>query len=131
MHNSLGEFAAITVVFLMFAIPAFFLVGKEKGRAIAPPIQLHELRGQMALSGTRIWNVTILRRSGYAQDGWDFHGNAVAALQTAESKMRQASLTDFVIRSNNQMKFEVRAYYESSGKRRTGKYIGGFVITPV
>lgn len=83
MHNSLGEFAAITVVFLMFAIPAFLIVGKEKSPVIAPPVPLHELRAQMALSGTRIWNVTILRRSGYAQDGWDFHGSAVSALQTA------------------------------------------------
>lgn len=84
----------------------------------------------MALSGTRTWNVTILRRSGYAQDGWDFHGNALGALQTAEAKMRQAGLNDFTIQSNNKLKFEVRAYFESSGKRRTGKYVGGFVITP-
>jgi hypothetical protein len=130
MHNSLVEFAVITAVFLTIAIPAFLLVGKEKSRTIAPPVSLHELRAQMALNGTRTWNVTILRRSGYAQDGWDFHGSAVAALQTAESKMRPAGLSDFMIRSNSQTKFEVRAYYESTGKRRTGKYIGGFVITP-
>jgi hypothetical protein len=128
MERTLLELLAITGLFLILAVPAYLIFGEDNQGPQEPPVGLSQLQTHMVLQGTGQWEVTILRRSGYVHDAWVFTGTAIGALQTAQQKMRQARIEECAIRSNTTSKFEVRAYYESTGKRRTGKYVGGFVI---
>lgn len=128
MESTLLELLVIIGLFLILAIPAYLIFGDDSQGPGEPPISLAQLQTYMVLQGTGQWEVTILRRSGYVHDAWVFTGTAVGALQTAQQKMRQARIEECSIRSNTASKFEVRAYYESTGRRRTGKYIGGFVV---
>ncbi|MBI1404281.1 MAG: hypothetical protein GC147_13860 [Porphyrobacter sp.] len=128
MENTLLELLIITGIFLALAIPAYLIFGEIESGPSEPPVPLSRLQSVMALQGTKAWSVTIVRRSGYIHDAWTYTGTALGALQTAQQKMRQAKLEDFAIRANTPHRFEVTAYFESAGRRRTGKYIGGFVI---
>ena len=130
MGDSFLELLAISAVFLIVSIPAYLLFGDQSDRPSEPPVTLHNLSSVMLLSGNGAWRITIVRRSGYVHDAWEFQGSASSALQTALQKMRQARINDFSILTNSASKFEARAYYESTGRRRTGKYVGGFIITP-
>lgn len=128
MERTFLELLVITGLFLILAVPAYLLFGEDNQGPQEPPVSLSQIQTHMVLQGTGQWEVTILRRSGYVHDAWVFTGTALGALQTAQQKMRQARIEECAIRSNTASKFEVRAYYESTGKRRTGKYVGGFVI---
>jgi hypothetical protein len=57
-------------------------------------------------------------------------GSRNSALNSALEKMRSARIDVVEVVCNRSDRFEVRAFYDSTGARRTGKYIGGFVITP-
>ena len=131
MEKTLVELLVITGLFLILAIPAYLAFGEDSQGPQEPPISLSDLPSHMVMQGNGQWEVTILRRSGYGHDAWVFTGSAVGALHTAQQKMRQARIEECAIRANSASRFDVRAYYESIGKRRTGKYVGGFVISRV
>lgn len=122
------EFLIMTGVFLALTIPAYLLIGDHETRSFDGPYHLSQLASQMKLSGEGVWDVTILRRSGYVHDAWQYTGSATAALQTGVQKMRQARQEEVAITINSESKFAITAFYESTGARRTGKYIGGFEI---
>ena len=84
----------------------------------------------MLLSESGNWNVSIVRRSGYDHAVWRVPGSRYAALDLAISKLRQARIDMVEVVCNTPNKLEVRAFYDSTGSRRTGKYVGGFIIVP-
>lgn len=126
----MGEFVIMTGLLFAMAIPAYLMFGEQSGPQLDGPHGLSSLATLMKLTGEGIWDATIERRSGYVHDGWQFTGSAYGALQTALQKLRQARMEQVAISCNDEKRFRVIAYYESTGNRRTGKYVGGFVITP-
>lgn len=94
------------------------------------PVAIHELRSRIALKDAYSWNITITRRSGYVSSVRTISGQKIAALDFAVGKLQQARIHMVEIVTNESHKFEVRAFYESAGHRRTGKYVGGFFIAP-
>ncbi len=131
MNDYIPAFLAVIGLLLFFSIPAYLEFGEHDLTEPSEHLHVSELASRMSLSGSGAWEVTILRRSGYVHDAWEYHGTAIGALQTAQQKLRQASLEMHCVRANSAEKFEAIAAYESAGARRTGKYIGGFVITPL
>ena len=99
--------------------------GDEKAQH---PVTTSTLRDQSNLMGEGRWLVTITRRSGYVHDEWETYGTAKNAIDSAVAKLHQARIYEVAIRVNKPNKLDVAAFYESTGRRRTGKYIGGFVI---
>jgi hypothetical protein len=122
------EFLVMTGIFLAMAIPAYLMFGEQSENQFDGPHSLSSLASLMKLTGDGDWEVTIERRSGYVHDAWKFTGSANGALQTALQKLRQARVEEVAITCNDERRFRVKAYFDSPGLRRTGKYVGGFVV---
>ena len=119
-------------LFIVFAFAIFLGVvqmNAEEDNRNATPIALNQLISLAKLGGHQKWSVTIVRRSGFVHDAWTITGSAQNAIDSATVKMRQAKIFDVRIRENTSTKFDVLAFYDSAGNRRTGKYVGGFIIT--
>ena len=120
----------VIVVIIAIALQFVFMAGEEdeKNRQATP---VSHLRDMLELTDNSMWSVTIMRRSGYVQSAWHVPGSRYNALDLALEKMRSARIDMVEVVCNKSDKFEARAFYGSTGARRTGKYIGGIVITPV
>jgi hypothetical protein len=124
-----------SIIILLMVIGAGIFFGilqmqSEAETANRKPIAANSLRSSAKLEGERNWLVTIKRRSGYVHEAWTIFGNARSAIDSAVSKLQQARIYDVHVRSDTKEKLDVIAFYESTGSRRTGKYVGGFVIEP-
>lgn len=62
---------------------------------------------------------------------WNVTGNREAAMNLAISKLKKARIETVAMVRNEPTWMEVAAYYESGGQRRTGQYVGGFVVKPL
>lgn len=118
----------ITVI-LAVVIGIYFEIAKEEHKNRVPTPVSH-LASLFQLGDGDNWSVTITRRSGYESSAWAVPNSKYHALDFAIGKLRQARIDVVEIVTNTPNKLEVRAFYDSTGSRRTGKYIGGFVITP-
>lgn len=123
--------SAIVILLLVIVVSAFFgivqLIGDEETKT-RRPLSLEALANAAMLEGNHEWAVNIIRRSGYVHSSWAMQGSAFSAIAFANSKLRQAKIYDVSIKVNAVDRLEVIAFYESQGARRTGKYVGGFVI---
>ena len=115
---------------ILAVVLAVVLSTAEENSANIIPFGLSGLEAAMQLTAANNWEIAIMRRSGYVHSGWSIAGTRREALNFAIAKLRKARIDTVSIVRNDTLIFEVRAYYESSGSRRTGKYVGGFVITP-
>lgn len=124
--------SAIGLVFvgILAVVLAIVLSTAEENSASIIPYELSGLEAIMQLTAANNWEIAIMRRSGYVYSGWTIAGTRREALNFSISKLRKARIDTVSIVRNETQVFEVRAYYESAGSRRTGKYVGGFVITP-
>lgn len=52
-------------------------------------------------------------------------------MNLAISKLKKARIETVAMVRNEPTWMEVAAYYESGGQRRTGQYVGGFVVKPL
>ena len=126
VENAIGlVFVGILAVGL-----AVVLSTVEENSASIVPYDISGLEVAMQLTYANNWEISIMRRSGYLPSGWTVAGTRREALNFATSKLRKARIDTVSIVRNETKVFEVRAYYESAGSRRTGKYVGGFVIAP-
>jgi hypothetical protein len=123
-------FLLIVVFFVAIFLGVVQLQSEEELKNLKPT-STSELPSLAQLSGTAKWTVTIMRRSGYVYDEWEITGSAKNAIQLGISKLHQARIYDVHVRENSLKKLDVIAFYESQGSRRTGKYIGGFIIQSV
>lgn len=112
-----------SVVAVWFAIDS-----SDNNSAHEGPLSEESVKQLMKLQNSGPWMITILRRSGYEHSACISKGNCYAAIELAFFKMRQARIYKYSIVKNTDNKLEVRAYFDSTGSRRTGKYIGGFEI---
>jgi hypothetical protein len=118
----------IVAIMAIVLIILFAVINAEESNRI--PVEVNTLISIATLGARTKWNVTIMRRSGYVHDAWAVTGSAKSAIDLGVSKLRQARITTVVIVRNETECLEVRAFYDSAGRRRTGKYVGGFIITP-
>ncbi len=121
----------ILIVVMLFAIVMGVLFESAKAETEnRVPVPIRDLASLVVLRPSRKWCVTVMRRSGYVHDEWEFTGTATGAVEFANLKLAKARIDLVQIVTNNEKRFEVRAFYESTGTRRAGKYVGGYVITP-
>jgi hypothetical protein len=125
-----GALVLLAATFIAAIFFGILQLESEEEHRNAAPTKTSELATLAQLSGGTEWSVTIMRRSGYVHDEWRVTGTAKNAVDLAVSKLHQARIYDVRVRTNKPIKLDVVAFYESQGRRRTGKYIGGFVITP-
>ena len=118
-------FVAILAIVINFA---FVAMEQENKNRVPTPVS--HLSAIMLLAESGNWSVSILRRSGYNDAACRVPGSRYAALELAVSKLRQARIDTVEVVCNTPNKLEVRAFYDSTGSRRTGKYVGGFIIVP-
>jgi hypothetical protein len=119
----------LIAVILAVVIGIHFEIAKEEHKNRVPTPVSH-LASLFQMADGDNWSVTITRRSGYESSAWVVPSSKYHALDFAIGKLRQARIDIVEIISNAPNKLEVRAFYDSTGLRRTGKYIGGFIITP-
>lgn len=124
-----------TIILLVLVMLAGIFFGvlqsqSEEELRSAQPVSAGTLHIVSKLAGERTWSITIMRRSGYVHDAWTLHGTAKNAIDSGVNKLRQANIFDVMVRVDTPSKLDVIAFYESTGARRTGKYVGGFVIGP-
>lgn len=86
---------------------------------------IEELPRQAELSGSALWQITILRKSGYIHDVREVLGNASDAIAKAISSCRRSGIYSLIITHNDPAKLE----FYSSNQEGRGKAIGGFRIT--
>jgi hypothetical protein len=120
----------VVILFIVVVTIQLSLTANEEEERNRKPTPVSHLRGILALSDHMMWQVTITRRSGYVHSDWHVAGSRNIALDVALDKMRSARIDTVAVICNRSDKFEARAFYDSTGARRTGKYIGGFMITP-
>ena len=120
----------LVFVVLLAVVLGVVLSTAEENSANRTPYDLSDLETIMQLTAANNWEIAIMRRSDFVHSGWTIAGTRRQALNFAISKLRQARIATVSVVRNEVQVFEVQAYYESAGSRRTGKYIGGFVITP-
>ncbi len=127
-----SDIGIIVVVILLIVVLIIQLsvTANEQEERNRKPTPVSHLRGMLALSDHRMWHVTVTRRSGYVHSDWQVAGSKDVALDVALNNMRAARIDVVAVICNRSDKFEARAFYNSAGARRTGKYIGGFVISP-
>lgn len=85
---------------------------------------IEELPRQAELSGSALWQITILRKSGYIHDVREVLGNANDAIAKAISSCRRSGIYSLIITHNDPAKLE----FYSSNQDGRGKAIGGFRI---
>ena len=120
----------LVFVGILAVVLAVVLSTAEKNSKNIVAYDLPGLEAVMQLTAANNWEIAVMRRSGYVHSGWTIAGTRREVLNFAISKLRKARIDTVSIVRNEMKVFEVRAYYESAGSRRTGKYVGGFVITP-
>ena len=120
----------LVFVGILAVVLAVVLSTAEENSTNLVAYELPDLEAVMQLTAANNWEIAVIRRSGYVHSGWTIAGNRREALNFAISKLRKARIDTVSIVRNEINVLEVRAYYESVGRRRTGKYVGGFVITP-
>jgi len=122
------------VAFLVFAvfavIIAVVLSSATAEQANQAVIDVWQIEAHAELEDRQGWDVTVLRRSGYEHGVWTVPGSRHDAISFAISKIAKAKITSVVIWRNSATILEVRASNDSTGQRRTSKYIGGFSIKP-
>ena len=120
----------LVVVFVLTIALGLLFSSNDTQSGPRNPIGLADLSVQCELSDAHEWEITITRRSGYVDSVWEFRGNKRGVVDFANAKLRQARIGAVAIRYNAPKRFEVVAFFESSGQRRTGKYVGGYIIVP-
>lgn len=127
---SAGAVIGVIVLIIVAAALQILLSETEEAAKNRQPTHVAHLRGILELTDHGMWHVTITRRSGYEHSAWDVPGSKDNALDLALEKIRPARIDMVEVVCNRPEKFEVRAFYDSTGARRTGKYISGFIIVP-
>lgn len=115
----------IGLVVVLIACVAFALLYEEptiKGAAST----IDELPTQTLLMGSTLWQITILRKSGYLHDVREVLGDADEAISKALTSCRRSGIYSIIITKNEPAILE----FYSANQNGRGKAIGGFRIAP-
>ena len=88
------------------------------------PCTVDSLPHEARISGTSLWLITAIRKSGYMHDQQEVNGSARLAIDKVLSRCRRAGIYSILITKNEAAKLE----FFSSNQGGRGKSIGGFRI---
>lgn len=119
------ELIAVLVVVLL-AGGAFALFHEEPTiKGVATTID--DLPTQVILREASLWQIVILRKSGYLHDQREVRGGATHAIANALTSCRRSGIYSIVVTRNEP---DILEFFSANQEGR-GKAIGGFRITPL
>lgn len=111
-------------IIIIIAFIAFYsLRGDDTIKGVGSTID--DLPMQAQLAGTAVWQITIIRKSGYLHDVRELVGTAEQAVSKALTSCRKSGIYNIIITKNEPAILE----FYSANQDGRGKAIGGFRIS--
>jgi hypothetical protein len=120
---------AAGIFFFIIIIIAFIAFYSMRGDDIIKGTDstIDDLPMQVQLAGTAVWQITIIRKSGYLHDVRELVGTAEQAVSKALTSCRKSGIYNIIITKNEPATLE----FYSANQEGGGKAIGGFRISAV
>lgn len=121
------EIGGVIAMIVMLALYAVIAASQGDGTIKGMPSSIDQISGEALLNGHALWQITILRKSGYIHDVREVRGDAAEAISKALSSCRRAGIYSLIVTKNEPENLE----FYSSNQDGRGKAIGGFRISPL
>jgi hypothetical protein len=120
---------AAGIFFFIIIIIAFIAFYSMRGDDIIKGTDstIDDLPMQVQLVGTAVWQITIVRKSGYLHDVRELVGTAEQAVSKALTSCRKSGIYNIIVTKNEPSALE----FYSANQEGGGKAIGGFRISAV
>ena len=117
------------IAILVFALITLSMlaIGVGDGTIKGLGSTIDDLPAQAQLSGSALWQITILRKSGYIHDVREVLGDAGDAIAKTISSCRRSGIFSLIVTHNEPQKLE----FYSKNQDGRGKTIGGFRIVAI
>jgi len=120
----IGSVIGMIVALIFFAI---VVASQADGGIKGMGSTIDDLPAQAQLSGSALWQITILRKSGYIHGVREVLGDAGDAIAKAISSCRRSGIFSLIVTHNEPEKLE----FFSKNQDGRGKTIGGFRIVAI
>lgn len=119
------EIGGVIAIILMLVLYAFIAASQGDGTIKGTASSIDQISGEALLNGHALWQITILRKSGYIHDVREVRGDADEAISKALSSCRRAGIYGLIVTKNETKNLE----FYSINRAGRGKAIGGFRIS--